>query len=163
MSATREQLTCRFVLTPDSSAGETLPSAASESTAADAPLAALHALPDLSRLLQCSHCVRRRRRDKSGARDRRYGMVCDVPQACSMRRGMLRPPCPLSPSTTRAGSEHEHGGSCGLIHRVRMVCVRLEIAKRMRGSLDNGGRAATSRYETGVGGAWTGGLLPGSF
>jgi hypothetical protein len=62
-------------------------------------LAVLHAPPGLSRLLQCSRCVRRRRRDKSGGHGRRYGTVCNVlPQACRTRRGMLQPPCTLHPA-----------------------------------------------------------------
>ena len=129
-----------FVLTPDPSA-RPLPSAASESTAAGAPLAALHAPPGLSRLLQCSRCVWRRRRDKSGAHDDRYGTVCDVQQACSYATWhavATMPSCAIHHSS-RAGSEHEHGGSCGLIHRARMGCIRLQIAKSMRASLDNGG------------------------
>jgi hypothetical protein len=57
-----------------------------------------------ARLLQCSRCVRRGRRDKSGGHGRRYGTVCDVQQACLTRRGMLQPPC-----TLRHHSARSHG------------------------------------------------------
>ena len=66
--------------------------------------------PGPAQLLQCSRRVRRGRRDQSGRHGRRHGTVCDVPQACRTRRGMLQPPSTLrhlqfSPRPRHAGCE----------------------------------------------------------
>ena len=66
--------------------------------------------PGPAQLLQCSRRVRRGRRDQSGRHGRRHGTVCDVPQACRTRRGMLQPPSTLrhlqfSPRPRHAGCD----------------------------------------------------------
>ena len=115
LSVGRVPSACRFVSsTPDHLRRDHLPSASVRGPRQPTRLWSSCAPRPTSRgpaqQLQCSRRVRRGRRDQSGGHGRQHGTVCDVPQACRRRRGMLQPPStlrhlPFSPRPRHAGCD----------------------------------------------------------